>query len=263
MKQSIGVIGGGNMGSAIIRGISPQFKIFICEKDKQKGAALKRSANVTAIDLAKVVEQVDAVVLAVKPQDSDEVLSILAQTWTPGKLLISIAAGLTTGYLEKRLGKKARVVRTMPNMPAMIGQGVTAICRGRNAKAADLKLAVKIFSSVGKTVVLTEDEMDAVTAVSGSGPAYVFILAECWLAAAEKVGLKPTVAQHLVLETLKGSVALLAQSSETPAALRARVTSKGGTTQAALEVFLARRIEEIFLHALTAAKKRSGELAKV
>jgi len=177
-------------------------------------------------------------------------------------LVISIAAGITSQYFEKRLGAKTRVVRAMPNMPAQIGEGVTALSKGKFATAADLKKAATLLKAVGKTVVVKEGEMDAVTAVSGSGPAYVFLFAECMIKAARSLGLKDSVARELVYETLLGSARQLKALDDDPARLRARVTSKGGTTQAALEVLTGAKIEQVFQRALKAAKDRSQALAK-
>jgi len=260
--KMIGVIGAGNMGSAIISGVQGKYKVLISEKEPAKAALLKRRFKIANVDLAQLIAKADLLILAVKPQDCEDVLAALKAGWTKDKVLISIAAGLTTQYLEKRLGPGARVVRTMPNMPAMIGQGVTAICKGRHARPADVRTAENIFNCVGKTAVVAEKLMDAVTATSGSGPAYVFLFAECMIQAASKLGLSKTSSQQLVLDTLKGSVALLEKSDEEPAVLRQKVTSKGGTTQAALDVFFNRQIEQIFEQALVAAKRRAGELAK-
>lgn len=262
MKKTIGLIGAGNMGGAIMKGIASRFQIFVCEKDRPKLTRLRRKIKMNPVALENVLSCADTVILAVKPQDSEEVLHVLRPSWAKDKLLISIAAGLTTGYLEQKLGGQARVVRTMPNMPALIGEGMTAIAKGRYCLGGDTKLAAEIFRSLGQTIMVPEKNMDAVTAVSGSGPAYVFLFAECLLAAARKLGLDSRLSQELVLTTLKGSVALWEQSEEDPGVLRERVTSKGGTTQAALAVFSARQLGEIFNEALLAAKQRAGELAK-
>jgi pyrroline-5-carboxylate reductase len=150
----------------------------------------------------------------------------------------------------------------MPNMPALIGEGMTALCAGQYASAKDLAVAQEILSSVGKTMVVKEKYMDAITAVSGSGPAYVFLFVEQWMAAAKELGFKDAEAKALVYQTLTGSAHLLEKSAFDAAALRAKVTSKGGTTQAAMDVFSQARFGHIMKKALLAAKKRSQELAR-
>ena len=177
-------------------------------------------------------------------------------------LVISIAAGITISYLEKKLGKKARVIRTMPNLPAQIGEGITAIARGSLAKAGDVKTAVNIFSCVGETAVVNEDLIDAVTAVSGSGPAYVFHFVENLMKASQALGLNKELSAKLVTQTLLGSAHLLAQSKEDAGRLREKVASKGGTTQAALNVLKKQRVGTAFKKALAAAQKRAKELSK-
>ena len=178
------------------------------------------------------------------------------------KIYISIAAGLTTRFFEKHLGEKISVVRAMPNMPALIGEGVTGVCAGRFTNSSDLKLAQEILGALGKTIIVKESMMDAVTAVSGSGPAYVFLFVEQWIAAAKKLGFKAVEAKHLVYQTLLGSAHLLEKSEFDAATLRAKVTSKGGTTQAAMDVFAKGKLSQLMKNALVAAKNRAGELAK-
>lgn len=261
-KQTVGIIGGGNMGGAILSGIASQYMVLLCEEDLAKASALKKRFKVKICGLTELLHASDAVILAVKPQDFDSILGEMARDITKKTLVISIAAGITASYIEKSLGKGIRVIRTMPNLPARIKKGITAIARGKVATAADVKVAEKILSGVGKTVVMDEKWIDAVTAVSGSGPAYVFYFVECFLRAAEKVGFDPKTAQVLVKETLRGSVDLYLSQDEEAGVLRQRVTSKGGTTQAALDEFFKADTETIFVKALQAAKKRAGELAK-
>lgn len=258
----IGLIGGGNMGTVIISRIFKKYSVTVCEKDKARASILKKKYRASPLDSKTLVQKSDIVILAVKPQDMELMLEEIKFFRNKKNLFISIAAGLTTEFFQKHLGGGARVVRTMPNMPAQIGEGVTALCKGRFATGKDLQIAEKIFVNIGQTVIVNENLMDSVTAVSGSGPAYVFLFAECFLKAAENLGLERSVAEKLVLSTLKGSIHLLSQSDESAGSLRARVTSKGGTTQAAMDVFLKNNIEQIFVEALAAAKKRAGELAR-
>lgn len=258
----IGLVGGGNMGTAIISRIYKRYAVSICEKDTARAGLLKKKYKAVSVDLRTLAQKSNIVILAVKPQDMDSVLLELKNFITPRHLIVSIAAGLTTGYFESRLGKNVKVIRTMPNMPALIGEGVTALVKGKFATDKDLKTAEAIFKNIGETVIVEENLIDAVTAVSGSGPAYVFLFAECFLKAAQELGLEKSVAQKLVLSTLTGSAHLLVRSKEDAGSLRARVTSRGGTTQAALEVFEKHQIEKIFIEALTAAKNRAKELSK-
>ncbi len=258
----LGIIGGGNMGAAIISRTFSKYRISLCEKDKARCAFLKRKYRFVTADLKTVVAGADVIILAIKPQDMDSMLAELKSILTSKSIVISIAAGLTTKFLEKCLGKTIRVIRTMPNMPAQIGQGITALCPGRQANAKDLQIAVKLFSHIGETVIVDEKLMDSVTAVSGSGPAYLFLFIECFLKAAEKTGLKPEAAQQLVNATLLGSVNLYLKSKEPAGVLRAKVTSKGGTTQAALDYFLDNNFEKMFVDAVGAAKARAGQLAR-
>lgn len=258
----IGIIGGGNMGAAILAGIRGNYAVSVCEQDRGRRRFLKRAFHMTAKDLKTVAAQSDVVILAVKPQQFDEVLREVRAYLTKGRLVISIAAGITCRYIEQRLGADVRVIRAMPNLPAQIGEGMTGICKGKRATEQDMRLVRRLFDCVGKTVVVKEQWMDAVTAVSGSGPAYLFLVVESLQKAAVSLGLKKDLSEQLVAQTLKGSLALLEKSKEDAGVLRARVTSKGGTTQAAMDVFLKNKFGEIFEQALRAAAKRAGELSK-
>ncbi len=260
--MKIGIIGGGNMGAAIYSGIKKKYKVCVAEVDKKRAQSLKRKYKAVLKDIAPLVKQSDTVIVAVKPQGIDDVLEMIKENTVKSTLVISIAAGITISYLEKKLGKKARVIRTMPNLPAQIGEGITAIAKGRLARADDVKTADNIFSCVGETVVVKEDLIDAVTAVSGSGPAYVFHFVENLMKASQALGLNKELSVKLVTQTFLGSAHLLAQSKEDAGRLREKVTSKGGTTQAALNVLKKQKVDTAFKKALAAAKKRAKELSK-
>jgi pyrroline-5-carboxylate reductase len=256
-KNTIGIIGGGNMGEALIRGLHTSHRVVLSEVSKERTAYIKKAY---AVGEMTGQENPSVIILAVKPQDMEHALTGIAEPQK--KLFISIAAGLTTGFFEKRLGK-IRIVRAMPNMPAFIQQGITGVCGGRYAARSDIKTARDILSAIGETVVVKESLMDAVTAVSGSGPAYVFLFVEQWMAAAQRLGFDKFQARALVYKTLTGSVHLLEQSEFDAEELRAKVTSKGGTTQAAMDVFFkGDALGKLMRTALLAAKKRSKELAK-
>ncbi len=261
-KLTVGILGGGNMGSAIISGIASSCNILLCEQDSDKAHHLRRKFGVNISDLEPLVKLSDVIILAVKPQDFDTVLSDIAKLISKKTLVVSIAAGITSLYIEKKLGKGVHVIRTMPNLPAQIKEGITGISKGKFATTADVKTAQKILGGVGQTVVTDEKWIDAVTAVSGSGPAYVFYFMECFLKAAEKLGLNKKLARQLVDQTLRGSTNLLLNQEEEASVLRQRVTSKGGTTQAALDVFFKDNLEGTFTKALKAAAKRAKELSK-
>jgi len=193
--------------------------------------------------------------LAVKPNDVAEAAGSLE-----APRVLSIAAGVRLASLEELLPKGCRVLRAMPNTPALLGEGAAAVAAGAAAGQPDLNWAVGILESVGTAVVVEESLLDAVTGVSGSGPAYLFLVAEAMISAAVEVGLSPEVAAGLVRQTLLGSAKLLAEGAKPPEQLRQNVTSPGGTTAAALEVFEARQLREIFSQAIGAATDRSKEL---
>ncbi len=260
--NNIGIIGGGNMGEAIISSVLKRFFVFVSEKNVERQQYLQMRYKLIPLNIKRLAQTSDMIILAVKPQDMDDVLKELSGEIKKDTLVISIAAGITTQFIERHLGKGVRVVRTMPNMPALINQGITAIAKGKFATDNDIVLVSKVFSSLGKTVTVDEESIDAVTAVSGSGPAYVFLFIECMIAAAETIGLKKALAEELVQSTFAGSVNLLLKQKIDAATLRAKVTSKGGTTQAALKVFHRKDLEGIITLALKAAKRRSKELSK-
>lgn len=264
--MKIGIIGCGNMGQALLAGIIAKGfiarrNILVSDKARKrlKFARLKLKINI-ATSNSELIKRCRVIILAVKPQDADAVLRDIA--WpSEKKLLISICAGISTQKLERRLGKVA-VVRLMPNIPALISQGISAISSGKYATAKDKKLAKSIFSCIGEVVEVKEELMNAVTAISGSGPAYFFYLAERLMEAAKGLGISSQVAQKLVLKTALGTAMLMSQSQQTSRALRKRVSSKGGTTEAAFKVFREKGLDKILALAFKAAAKRSNQLSK-
>ena len=274
MKNKIGIIGFGNMGSAIAAQLKTDYQIFVFDKDPAKLSGL--SGIKVVKDLSLLAGSAAILIIAVKPQDFDEVLGVIKDDCR-GKLVISIAAGITTQYLEKVLGV-ARVIRVMPNLPAKINAGMSCLCKGRFSSEEDLDLAEGLFDYVGETVRLEEKLMDAATAVSGSGPAYV-----CWFLetgsldagkisdkekqaflknfsfAAQGVGFTQREAEFLVKATFSGTVKFLRNYKITPAELRKQVTSKGGTTEAALEIL---QKGGTLPEAVKAARDRALALAK-
>jgi pyrroline-5-carboxylate reductase len=265
-RKKLAVIGTGNMGSAILHGVigADLFEaddVIACDLVAEKVEALARALGIdvapTASDAASTAS---TVLLAVKPQTMGECLSEVKEAVGPAHLIISIAAGITTGFIEERLGPAVRVVRVMPNTPALVGAGASALCSGTHATNGDLAEAERIFGALGTVYNFDESLMDAVTAVSGSGPAYLFLFAECLAGAALTIGLPGNEAAGLVAQTLFGASKLLVESGEPASALRAKVTSPGGTTEAAVSVFNERGFEEIVVAAVSSAFNRAKEL---
>lgn len=257
MNQTIAFIGAGNMAEALIRGLLAG-KVVTADRivaHDIRPDRLEELRKTFGIRTGK--PDADIVILAVKPQ---QMAAALAQV-PRGRLFISIAAGITTGRIEKELGGEPRVVRVMPNTPALVGAGAAAVCKGRFATEVDLATAETILGAIGIVVRVEESLMDAVTALSGSGPAYIYYVAEAMIAAGIEAGLSEPVARELTIQTILGAGQLLATSGETPAELRRKVTSPGGTTEAALRVLADRQLQDIFVEAITAAKRRGAELA--
>lgn len=267
-KNIIGIIGGGNMGEALIKGLYNKYHIHVCETTKQRVKYLKRKYPKIMIKGLESIEASSVIIMAVKPQDMEAAFSwVSTDRFRKNKLFISIAAGLTTEYFEEHLKNslycpEPRVVRAMPNMSALIGEGMTGICRGKHATPKDLNTARHILQTIGQTVIVKESMIDAVTAVSGSGPAYVFFFVEQWIKAARTLGFNKTQAKQLVYKTLLGSAHLLEKSKFDAATLRVKVTSKGGTTEAAMEVFVERAFAQLMEDALLAAETKAKQLAK-
>jgi len=267
--DKIGFVGGGNMAEALIKGITAAglykpHDIFVSDIRLERLDFLVKQFGIRkAEDNAVLAAKVNILVLSVKPQNMAEVLQSIKDAVVAAKLVISIAAGVKTADISELLGDIA-IVRVMPNTPALIGEGASALFANEMAKPM-LEKAKSIFSAVGKTVVIdNEDFIDAVTAVSGSGPAYYFLLMEEMIKTAAQLGLPDDVARSLVLQTAKGASLLAVEANkqgESPAQLRRKVTSPGGTTEAAMKVFAAKNFSRLVSDALTAARDRSTELS--
>lgn len=268
LNSSIGFIGGGNMAEAIVKGLlaggmAPR-NILVSDPVLDRRAHLGSSMQIkTTDDNAEVIAASDLVVLAIKPQMAANVLTGLEGIVTPQKLVISIMAGISTTFIEESLQNGTKVVRAMPNTPALVQAGATAICPGRRATADDLELARELFNLVGTVVTVNERQMDAVTGVSGSGPAYAYSFIEALADAGVKNGLPRDIAVNLAVQTVLGSAKLVQESGEHPAVLRDRVTSPGGTTIAALHALENGRFHGLVMDAVDAAVKRSKELAGI
>ncbi|MDP2910882.1 MAG: pyrroline-5-carboxylate reductase [Candidatus Omnitrophota bacterium] len=254
----IGIIGAGNMGMAIASGLRERF--LVSDEDLSKLKAIKnRKVSIARsnIDLAR---QSNVIILAVKPQDIGKVLKEI-KPHIKEKLIISIAAGVKTGSMEKALGKVA-IIRVMPNMPAMVGKGISAISRGRFAGLSDFKTASRIFSNVGEIVEVKENMMDAVTAVSGSGPAYYFLFTYLLQKAAQASGLKKDIAVKLARAVFIGAAEIVKSKDLSMEELVEKVASKGGTTEAALKVFKNKKLGNIIEQAVKSASLKSSNVTK-
>ncbi len=278
----IAIIGGGNMGEALLSGLlkagRPTRELVVAEKSSARAGHLSQTYSVRVTDLADAVEDAAFVILAVKPGDVEAVVAEIAAAATTAEgntveqVLISVIAGMTTGFYESRLPAGFPVIRVMPNAPALVGAGVSALAAGRFATAGQLGEASELFESVGAVLTVAESQMDAVTAVSGSGPAYFFLYLEALIDAAVASGLTRPVATDLAVQTFAGSAAMLldrmeaAQSDRsgrpdtTAAELRALVTSPGGTTAAGLRELERGGLRAAVADAVEAAKTRSEQL---
>ena len=264
----IAFIGGGNMASGLVGGLLsrgwPAGDLVAADPSAvQRQALIERFDLRTTADNAAAAREAEVIVLSVKPQQMRAVAQELAPSLQDRRrLVISIAAGIRLADLVNWLGPAAAVVRTMPNRPALIGAGVTALLAHERVSPEERAAAESILAACGATVwIESEEQMDAVTAVSGSGPAYVFLLVEMLESAARAEGLDPPTARRLAVETVFGSARLARESGEDPAFLREQVTSRGGTTAAALEVLERSGIRDTFARAIHAATERSRHLA--
>lgn len=261
---TIGVIGAGKMGQALIKGLRAHqvagHSIVIADASAKTLRQAKQQFGVRVATNAGVAKQANIVILAVKPQQFPGVVAALAGHLTDRHLVISIAAGIRLDWLSKKLAGVC-LVRAMPNLPATVGCGFTALTFGKQVSRRQQKIAWAIFEAVGEVVALPEKAFDAVTAVSGSGPAYVFYLVDAWQRAASQLGFSPSVAVKAIQATLEGSARLLSESKDSAAVLVSKVASKGGTTEAALKVLDKRQARQAFVAALLAAARRSKALS--
>ncbi len=265
--KKIGFIGAGNMAEAIIKGIvsknlfSKQ-DIFISDVDKNRLNFINNEYGaIKAKDNLCLVNSVDIIVIAVKPQNAEEVLEGLRSANKEGKLFISIMAGKKISWIKSFLGNKISVIRVMPNTPALLGYGMSSLVKD-NCVCCDesFKIIKEIFKAIGEIIEVDEDKIDIVTALSGSGPAYLFLLAEAMIESGTVNGLSEKQASLLTAQTILGAGQMLKMSSDSAKKLREKVTSKGGTTEAALDVFNKENWTEIVFRAILAAKKRSIQL---
>ncbi len=251
------------MGEAIISALKSKGKqviIYDIDKGKLNKAVRKYRVN-RAGDIGDLVRGAKTILIAVKPQDIDQVLLNIKQALGLRKVLvISIAAGIPISYIEKKIGKGIPVVRAMPNLAARIKKSISALSTGRSAVLSHLKTAKTIFSSIGECVVLREKDIDLVTAVSGSGPGYIYYFLSCIQSASERLGFSKDMSRRLVLETAKGAIELISESKDGFADWAKRVASARGTTEAGLACLKERGFERIIYQAVSSAHKRAKEL---
>jgi len=270
MSYALGIIGAGNMAEAIVRGVLragvlKPAEIIAADVTPQRRELFNNDLKVKVVeDPSQAARDADTILLSVKPQQMAAVLATLAPAMKPGTLVISIAAGISSKFIEKHLGDtvKWRVIRTMPNTPMLVGEGMVAMATGTHATPADLAVARRLFESAASVIEVREDQIDAVTAVSGSGPAYFFFLVEQMVAAGVALGLSPEQAHQLATKTALGSAKMLTTSSDSPAELRRKVTSPGGTTHAAITHMQSQKVDQAIIDALKAAERRGKELGQ-
>lgn len=263
---SVAILGAGVMGetllSGMLRGGRPAASLLVGEKRAERAAELTERYGVRVLDNPEAATLADTVLLVVKPQDMADLLAEVAPVLRPGQLLVSLAAGITTGWIEARVPEGVAVVRVMPNTPALVDEGMAAISAGSVCTEEHLVEAEAVLAATGKVLRVPERQQDAVTAISGSGPAYIFFVVESMIEAGVHLGLPRATATDLVVQTVIGSAKLLRETGEHPTVLRERVTSPGGTTAAAVRELEEHKVRAAFLVAMEAARDRSRALAE-
>ncbi|MEW9675344.1 pyrroline-5-carboxylate reductase [Lentibacillus sp. L22] len=267
MVEKICFIGAGSMAESIIIGIlNKRFltgsQIVVTNKNSEERLTKLQNMydiQVTA-DKKYAIDGAELIILATKPHDIGEAIDQVKTYIKPTQLVISVVAGIDTGFISERLGSKVPVVRVMPNTSASIGLSATAITAGVHARKTDLDLADSLFKTIGTTVIVEERDMHAVTGISGSGPAYFYYLVESMEKAAAQAGLDHTVANDLITQTIIGAGEMLKKSGESASMLREKITSPGGTTQAAIETLEENDFQQLIIKCVDSARKRSVEL---
>ena len=264
-KYQVGLVGVGVMGEALISGLVssrfPKSQIVFTEKRSDRAREISSKYGAREVDLSDLVKSSDVILLVVKPQDLGELLASISSDLNKKALLVSFAAGKTTKFIAEKVGSKVAVIRVMPNTPTLIGLGMAAISIGESVSQEQSKFVVDFLATCGKVISIDENLQDAVTAVSGSGPAYFFAFVEEMIKSGIALGLTSEQASTLAIQTIVGSAAMLEQSGKSATTLRENVTSPNGTTAAALKVFSEANLGEIISRAMTAARDRSQELA--
>ncbi|WP_046468628.1 pyrroline-5-carboxylate reductase [Allosalinactinospora lopnorensis] len=262
----IAIIGAGKMGEALLAGLLAtgydRSDVLVSEPVQERADEVRERYDAVVVPAAEAAKRARTLVLAIKPQDMVEVLNDIADDLAADSLVISVAAGITTSVLEKHLSGGVSVVRAMPNTPALVGKGMTAISGGRHTTLEQLDHAERLLSSVGQVIRVPEGHMDTVTAISGSGPAYFYFITETMIEAGVAMGMPRGTAEKLARRTITGAAAMLDDSGEHPVVLRENVTSPGGTTAAALRELERHGVRTAFTEAIEAARNRSRELSE-
>ncbi len=261
----IGFIGGGNMAEAIIKGLlaggMSAERIIASEPSNDRRQHLTDAFSISLVENnLELMAACDLIVLSIKPQIADEILDEISGAYDESKLLVSILAGVTSGHIEKYFQGAARVVRVMPNTPALVGEGASAISRGHHASKEDLNIVRQLFESVGRVEVIDERQMDAVTGLSGSGPAYVYTVIEALADGGVREGLRRDIAHALAVQTVVGAALMVRETGEHPAILRDRVCSPGGTAITGVSTLERNGLRTTLMEAVSAAAARSREL---
>jgi len=264
-KYQVGLIGVGVMGEALISGLVssrfPKAQIVFTEKRSDRAREISTKYGAREVDLTELVKSSDVILLVVKPQDLADLLAAIGADLNKKALLVSFAAGKSTKFIGEKIGANVAVIRVMPNTPTLIGLGMAAISIGANVSQEQAKFVTDFLATCGKVISIDENLQDAVTALSGSGPAYFFAFVEEMIKSGVALGLSSEQASTLAIQTIVGSAAMLEQSGKSATTLRENVTSPNGTTAAALKVFGDAKLGEIIERAMTAARDRSQELA--
>ena len=267
IDKPIAILGAGNMGSALMKGIinaklTPAKKIIACDISNDKLRTLADEWKVrTTTDLKEAVASADIILLCVKPQTLPHVLETIKEAVKQNQLVISIVAGMRIRFIQQMLGAKVGIVRTMPNIAATVDEGAAALAFGEFVTAEQQKIAKSIFEAVGDVVVASEEQLDAVTGLSGSGPAYIYMVIEALIDGGVKMGLSRDIATKLAIQTVLGSAKLAKTSGLHPAILRDQVTTPGGTTINAIHELESHGLRAMLINAVVTATNRSKELS--
>jgi pyrroline-5-carboxylate reductase len=264
-SRTVAILGVGVMGSTLLAGLLRSGRdaadLVITGRNVERAEELAKTHGVRLMSNVDAAVDADTLVLVVKPQDMDGLLAEITDHVRPGALVVSLAAGITTGFLEERLPSGTAVVRVMPNTPALVDEGMAAISPGKHCDDGHLNEAEELLRSCGKVLRIPEKHLDAVTAISGSGPAYIFYVVEAMIEAGVLLGMPRATSTDLVVQTLYGAATMLKETGQHPTVLREQVSSPGGTTMAALRQLDDHKVRAAFVTAMEAAAKRSKELA--
>jgi pyrroline-5-carboxylate reductase len=264
-ERTVAILGTGIMGSALLSGLirsgRDAAQLVITGRNAARAEELAGTYGVRLMSNVEATRSADTLVLVVKPQDMEGLLSEIRGQVAPGALVVSLAAGITTGFLEERLPVGTAVVRVMPNTPALVDEGMAAVSPGQHCDEGHLGEAEDLLRSCGKVLRVAEKHLDAVTAISGSGPAYIFYVVEAMIEAGVLLGMPRTTSTELVVQTLYGAATMLKETGQHPTVLREQVSSPGGTTMAAVRQLDDHKVRAAFVTAMEAAAERSKQLA--